>query len=48
MSLAQQVETYLTALWGAPTVVSNLSRIPGGASRETYRWTPRPAANRAA
>ncbi|CAN5282091.1 phosphotransferase family protein [soil metagenome] len=37
MSLADQLETYLTALWGAPTTVANLSRIPGGASRETYR-----------
>ena len=31
------LETYLTDLWGAPTTVTNLSRIPGGASRETYR-----------
>ena len=37
MSLADQLETYLTDLWGAPTTVTNLSRIPGGASRETYR-----------
>jgi aminoglycoside phosphotransferase (APT) family kinase protein len=31
------LQAYLTELWGAPTAVSNLSRIPGGASRETYR-----------
>ena len=37
MSLADQLETYLSDLWGAPTAVTNLSRIPGGASRETYR-----------
>ncbi len=35
--LQQGLEAYLTDLWGAPTSVTNLSRIPGGASRETYR-----------
>ena len=38
MSLQQGLETYLTGLWGAPTTVANLARIPGGASRETYRF----------
>jgi aminoglycoside phosphotransferase (APT) family kinase protein len=37
MSLQDGLEAYLTQLWGAPTTVANLSRIPGGASRETYR-----------
>jgi aminoglycoside phosphotransferase (APT) family kinase protein len=37
VSLQQGLEAYLTQLWGAPTAVTNLSRIPGGASRETYR-----------
>lgn len=35
---ASQIEAYLTRLWGAPTTVEALSRIPGGASRETYRF----------
>lgn len=35
--LKADLEAYLTQLWGAPTAVTNLSRIPGGASRETYR-----------
>ncbi|MBO9706907.1 MAG: phosphotransferase family protein [Caulobacter sp.] len=35
--LKEGLEAYLTALWGAPAAVTNLSRIPGGASRETYR-----------
>ena len=38
MNLAETLETYLTRLWGAPAKVSGLSRIPGGASRETYRF----------
>jgi len=37
MSLQSQVEAYLTRLWGSPAVVTMLARIPGGASRETYR-----------
>jgi aminoglycoside phosphotransferase (APT) family kinase protein len=38
MSIAPQIQTYLTRLWAAPVSVSNLARIPGGASRETYRF----------
>ncbi|HRD45670.1 MAG TPA: phosphotransferase family protein [Caulobacter sp.] len=37
MSLQAQIEAYLTRVWGSPAVVTMLSRIPGGASRETYR-----------
>jgi len=37
MSLRTQIEAYLTRIWGAPATVADLSRIPGGASRETYR-----------
>lgn len=36
--LADRLAAYLTELWGAPTGVEGLSRIPGGASRETYRF----------
>jgi len=36
-SLAARLEAYLADLWDAPVTVANLSRIPGGASRETYR-----------
>ncbi|UVO50950.1 phosphotransferase family protein [Sphingomonas sp. SUN019] len=38
MSIAPQIETYLTRLWGSPVSVTDLARIPGGASRETYRF----------
>lgn len=38
MSLAERLEAYLTRHFGAPTTVRDLSRIPGGASRETYRF----------
>ncbi|PTS87410.1 MULTISPECIES: phosphotransferase family protein [unclassified Caulobacter] len=38
MTLAERLERYLTRYWDTPTEVSNLSRIPGGASRETYRF----------
>jgi aminoglycoside phosphotransferase (APT) family kinase protein len=38
MSLQSQLERYLTDLWGQPVAVEALSRIPGGASRETYRF----------
>lgn len=38
MSLAERLEAYLTRLWGTPAQVTDLSRIPGGASRETYRF----------
>lgn len=36
--LPSQVEAYLTRLWDTPTTVEALARIPGGASRETYRF----------
>lgn len=39
MTLAERLEAYLTRIWEAPVTVSDLSRIPGGASRETYRFT---------
>lgn len=35
---APQVEAYLSRLWGVPVRVVALARIPGGASRETYRF----------
>ena len=35
---ARQVEAYLTRLWRTPATVEALARIPGGASRETYRF----------
>ena len=35
---ATRVEAYLTRTWGVPTAVEALARIPGGASRETYRF----------
>ena len=35
---ATQIEAYLTRLWGVPTTLADLARIPGGASRETYRF----------
>jgi aminoglycoside phosphotransferase (APT) family kinase protein len=38
VSLQTQLEAYLTRTLGAPAVVTMLSRIPGGASRETYRF----------
>jgi aminoglycoside phosphotransferase (APT) family kinase protein len=38
MSLADQLSAYLTRVSGATTVVENLARISGGASRETYRY----------
>ena len=33
-----ELEAYLTRLWGKPATVEGLARIPGGASRETYRF----------
>lgn len=36
--LAERLEAYLTRAWERPTAVTELSRIPGGASRETYRF----------
>jgi aminoglycoside phosphotransferase (APT) family kinase protein len=38
MTLADRLAAYLTRVNGTPTRVENLSRIPGGASRETYRY----------
>lgn len=38
MTLALQLERYLADLWGQAVTVEGLSRIPGGASRETYRF----------
>jgi aminoglycoside phosphotransferase (APT) family kinase protein len=38
MSLADQLAAYLTRTSGEPTRVEGLSRISGGASRETYRY----------
>lgn len=35
---AAELEAYLTRTWGMPVRVEALSRIPGGASRETYRF----------
>lgn len=38
MTLHQQLTDYLTRTQGAMVVVEDLARIPGGASRETYRY----------
>lgn len=38
MILAEQLEIYLTRHFASPVAVQGLSRIPGGASRETYRF----------
>ncbi len=38
MSLSENIAAYLGRLWGETVEVENLSRIPGGASRETYRF----------
>jgi aminoglycoside phosphotransferase (APT) family kinase protein len=38
MTLSDQLAAYLTRVHGRPTVVEGLSRISGGASRETYRY----------
>ena len=38
MSLADQLQTYLARTSGQPVTVRDLARIPGGASRETYRF----------
>ena len=37
-ALSQRLERYLAGLWGDDVRVHDLSRIPGGASRETYRF----------
>ncbi|HVF94084.1 MAG TPA: phosphotransferase family protein [Sphingomonas sp.] len=41
MTLAAELETYLCRVWQTPVSVEALSRIPGGASRETYRFDAR-------
>lgn len=41
MTLQSQLEAYLTRTLGRPTTVIDLARIPGGASRETYRFDAR-------
>lgn len=38
MTLQDQLEAYLTRIWETPAKVTTISRIPGGASRETYRF----------
>lgn len=38
LDLSAALAAYLTRFWGAATAVENLSRIPGGASRETYSF----------
>lgn len=38
MTLQTQLEAYLTRIWEAPARVTMIARIPGGASRETYRF----------
>jgi aminoglycoside phosphotransferase (APT) family kinase protein len=37
-SLDAQIAAYLGAFWNKPVAIENLSRIPGGASRQTYRF----------
>jgi len=36
--LGRRLEQYLSSLWSDDVRITNLSRIPGGASRETYRF----------
>ncbi len=36
--LAAQLADYLSRRWGADVRIENLARIPGGASRQTYRF----------
>ena len=38
MTLEEQIAAYLGDLWHTPVVIEDLSRIPGGASRQTYRF----------
>jgi aminoglycoside phosphotransferase (APT) family kinase protein len=38
VSIGEALAAYLTAFWGASVTVENLTRIPGGASRETYSF----------
>ncbi len=35
---ATEIEAYLSRVWEQPVRVADLARIPGGASRETYRF----------
>ena len=46
--LGQQLERYLSRVWAEEVRVRDLARIPGGASRETYRFDARCTARRAA
>jgi aminoglycoside phosphotransferase (APT) family kinase protein len=41
VSLSERLEAYLSRLWETPVSVADLTRIPGGASRETYRFDAR-------
>ena len=38
MTLQSQLEAYLTRIWETPARVTMIARIPGGASRETYKF----------
>ena len=38
MTFAERLAAYLSRTTGRPTRIENLARIPGGASRETYRY----------
>lgn len=38
MMLADHIAAYLGRVWDTPVVVAGVARIPGGASRETYRF----------
>jgi hypothetical protein len=37
-SLAEQLSAYLGNLWNTKVEIEGLARIPGGASRQTYRF----------
>src|SRR5450755_139143 len=37
-SLGRRLEQFLSSRWGNDVRIQNLARIPGGASRETYRF----------
>lgn len=38
MSLGEQLRAYLSRVWNRPVAIEQLARIPGGASRETWRF----------
>jgi len=38
MTIGEALAAYMSAFWGVPTWVENVTRIPGGASRETYSF----------